>query len=105
MSEHSEALDRLFDGAMAIVDEVSDDEGTFSFEDFFYTLIQRRQKEYIEFLYLCRDYDRPFNNAHMQIGRRISQMLGPEYTNDSFDEYTVDIFHNQVPKYLYKRVK
>jgi hypothetical protein len=103
MSDFQAALDVLMKDAHAIIAEVADDEGTFTFEAFFYTLIQRNQRAYIEFLYLCKDHERPFNSAHTRIGKRISDILGPEYTNDNVDGETIDIFHNRTKNYLYKK--
>ncbi|NOG48688.1 MAG: hypothetical protein HND48_03975 [Chloroflexi bacterium] len=67
MTDRTDALDRLFVNADAIIDSLGDE---FTSQQFLRRVIHEQQHAYIDLLVACRGSDIPFDQAHQKIGGR-----------------------------------
>ena len=72
MSDITDALDRIFTNAEEIIDSLRDE---FTSQAFLRRVIHDQQHAYIDLLVACQHLEMPFDQAHQEIGERLSRMM------------------------------
>ncbi|MEL6524415.1 MAG: hypothetical protein AAFQ07_01780 [Chloroflexota bacterium] len=106
MTDANEALNRLFEDALDIVDSLED---VFTSQEFLRRIIQNdggngKQQAYIDLLVACYDATNPFTKAHMAIGKRLREMqdeLGIVSLEENREEET--IFRTSTTSPVYRK--
>jgi hypothetical protein len=94
------ALDNLLEDAEALIFEFGDE---FTFKQFLQTATKRNQQAYIDLLVASRHNENPFNVAHLQIGKRLSEIVVRLGYGKMGTRKIADIFGNDFDDPIYRR--
>ncbi|MFZ2879965.1 MAG: hypothetical protein WA009_10545 [Phototrophicaceae bacterium] len=96
MTDRTDALDRLFVNADAIIDSLGDE---FTSQQFLRRVIHEQQHAYIDLLVAWSRDRNPFDKAHQHIGKALASIMEKRgFSKDRRRDEDINIFGN--PTYL-----
>lgn len=101
MSDITDALDKLFINSEKIINELDNE---FESQEFLRRVIHDQQHAYIDLLTACYHLTMPFDQAHQNIGRRLSSVakqLGCEQLPGKADDK--NIFRKDTRSTIYRK--
>lgn len=102
MTSITDALERLFENAISVIQDLGDE---FTFQQFLREVAHDQQHAYIDLLYVSKNHERPFGHAHQHIGKRLRKIAeenGYEMSESS-DNNELDFFGHETIKTVYRR--
>lgn len=103
MTDITDARDRVFTNADAIIDSLGDE---FTSQQFLRRVMHDQQHAYIDLLVAYKASPIPFDQAHQEIGNQLERMMAKRgYSKERQSNKDINIFQKKTMLTIYRKAK